>query len=61
MSSRDARLREFFPVGLGGGLVVESPGLQASVQDADEAVRQPPECVVVLESGLDLHRNRIAR
>ena len=34
----------------GGGLVVEGPGLQASVQDADEAVREPAERVAVLKS-----------
>src|SRR5215510_11570228 len=50
MSSRDGRLREVFPVAPGGGLVVEGTGLQASVQDADEPVRQPPQGVVVFES-----------
>jgi hypothetical protein len=33
----------------GGGLVVEGAGLQASVQDADESVRQPSEYVVVFD------------
>jgi hypothetical protein len=48
VSSRDGRLTGVFPVSPGGGLVVEGAGLQASVQDADEAVREPSECVVVL-------------
>ena len=39
-----------FAVRPGGGLVVGGAGLQASVQDADEAVSQSPECVVVVES-----------
>src|SRR6185437_4640436 len=34
----------------GGGLVVEGAGLEASVEDADEPVGQPSECVVVLDS-----------
>src|SRR6266699_1218556 len=50
MSSRDRRWGEVFPVAPCGGLVVEGPGLQASVQDADEPVREPSECVIVLES-----------
>src|SRR5512135_1372606 len=50
MSSRYARLGEVFPVAPGGGLVVEGAGLQASVQDADQPVRQPPQGVVVFES-----------
>jgi len=43
-------LREVFPVAPGGGLVVEGAGLQASVQDADEAVREPAERVAVVVS-----------
>lgn len=50
MSSREARLGEVFPVGPGGGLVIEGAGLQASVQDTDEPVSQPPERVIVFES-----------
>ena len=50
MSSRSGRLREVFPVAPGGGLVVEGAGLQASVQDADEAVGEPAERVAVVES-----------
>ena len=50
MSSRYGRLREVFPVGPGGGLVVEGAGLEASVQDADEPVGQPAERVVVLDA-----------
>src|SRR5580704_13234691 len=50
MSSRSGRLREVFPVTPGGGLVVEGAGLQASVQDADEAVREPAERVAVVVS-----------
>src|SRR2546427_7232470 len=50
MSSRGGRLREVFPVPPGGGLVVEGAGGQASVQDADQSVGQPPECVAVLKS-----------
>lgn len=38
MSSGDVRLRGLFPVRPGGCLVVEGAGLEASVQDADEAV-----------------------
>jgi hypothetical protein len=34
----------------GGGLVVESAGLQPSVQDADEPVGESPQGVVVFES-----------
>ena len=49
MSSRDVRLRDLLPVRPGGCLVVEGAGLQASVQDADEPVRQPPQGVVVLD------------
>src|SRR5512146_676803 len=49
MSSRSRRLREILPVSPGGGLVVEGAGLEASVQDADEAVREPPQGVVVLD------------
>ena len=50
MSSRDGRLREVLPVGPGGCLVVEGAGLQASVQDADEAVGEPAQGVVVLDA-----------
>ena len=49
MSSRYGRLREVFPVPPGGGLVVEGAGLEASVQDADEAVREPPQGVIVFD------------
>jgi hypothetical protein len=49
VSSRDVRLREVLPVGPGGCLVVGGAGLEASVQDADEPVRQPAERVVVLD------------
>src|SRR6266542_4303424 len=49
MSSRSRRLREILPVTPGGGLVVESAGLQASVQDSDEPVRQPPQGVVMFD------------
>jgi len=38
-------------VGLGGDLVVEGTGLQASMQDADQKVGQAGECIVV--SGVD--------
>ena len=34
----------------GGGLVVEGAGLEASVQDADEAVGEPSQGVVVLDA-----------
>src|SRR6266700_3970035 len=50
MSSRYRRLREVFPVGPGGGLVVEGAGLQASVQDADEPVGHAAERVVMFDS-----------
>src|SRR4249920_1764295 len=50
MSSRDGRSGEVFPVTPGYGLVVEGAGLQAAVQDADEPVGQPAECVAVFES-----------
>jgi hypothetical protein len=43
-------LREVLPVSPGGRLVVEGAGLEASVQDADEPVRQPAERVVVLDA-----------
>src|ERR1041384_988233 len=49
MSSRSRRLREVFPVSPGGGLVVEGAGLEASVQDSDESVRQSPQSVVVFD------------
>ena len=50
MSSRYGRLREVFPVSPGCGLVVAGSGFQASVQDADQPVGQPPEGVVMVES-----------
>ena len=50
MSSRYRRLREVFPVRPGGCLVVEGAGLQASVQDADQPVGEPSQCVVVFDS-----------
>ena len=50
MSSRCRRLREPFAMTPGGCLVVEGGGLEASVQDADEPVRQPPEGVVKFDS-----------
>src|SRR6266481_941160 len=34
----------------GGGLVVEGAGLEASVQDSDEPVRQPSQSVIVFDS-----------
>src|SRR6202167_113188 len=34
----------------GGGLVVGRAGLEASVQDADEPVRQPAQCVIVFDA-----------
>jgi len=49
VSSRYGRLREVLPVSPGRCLVVEGAGLQASVQDPDEPVRQPPQGVVVLD------------
>ena len=59
MSSRCGRLREVLPVPPGGGFVVEGTSLQASVQDADQAVGQPAECVVVFEfSGAAPRRRR---
>jgi hypothetical protein len=48
VSSRDRMLTAVFPVAPGCGFVVRGAGLQASVQDADEPVGQPPGCVVVL-------------
>ena len=50
MSSGGFRLRDAFPVAPGGGLVVAGPGLETSVQDADQAAGQPSQGVVVLES-----------
>jgi hypothetical protein len=50
VSSRYGRLTEALPLRPGGCLVVAGPGLQASVQDADEPVRQSPQGVVVLDS-----------
>src|SRR6266852_938668 len=47
MSSRSKILA---PVRPGGGLVVQGAGLQASVQDADQPVRQSPQRVVVFDS-----------
>ncbi len=38
-----------FAVGPGGGFVVARAGFQASVQDADEPIRDPPERVVVFD------------
>src|SRR6266852_2226998 len=52
MSSRDGGLGEVFPVRPGGFLVVESAGLEASVQDADEPVRESPKGVVVLDAAV---------
>src|SRR6266567_5493328 len=52
MSSRDARWRGFFPVRPCGRFVVEGARLQASVQDADEPVRQPAQGVVVLDAAV---------
>ena len=49
MSSRDVRLAEIFPVSPGGGLIVEGAGLQASVQDADQPVGNPPQGVVMFD------------
>src|SRR5213080_798192 len=49
MSSRSRGLREILPVSPGGGLVVEGAGLEASVQDADEAVGEPSQGVVVFD------------
>ena len=37
-----------FPVVPRGGLVTDNPGLQASMEDADEAVPEPSEPVAVL-------------
>ena len=50
MSSRERRFWEVFAMAPGRCLVVEGAGLEASVQDADEPVRQPPECVVMFDS-----------
>src|SRR5215469_14614880 len=50
MSSRSRRLREILSVSPGGGLVVDGAGLETSVQDADEPVRQPSQGVVMLYS-----------
>jgi hypothetical protein len=50
VSSRYGRLREVFPVSPGCGLVVAGSGFQASGQDADQPVGQPPEGVVMVES-----------
>ena len=41
---------DLFAVRPGGGLVVEGAGFQASVQDADEPVRDPAQGVVVFDS-----------
>ena len=49
MSSCSGRLREVLPVAPGRCLVVEGACLEASVQDADEPVGQPPQGVVVLD------------
>ena len=40
---------DLLAVGPGGGFVVGGAGFQASVQDADEPVGEPPEGVVVLD------------
>ena len=48
MSSGEAGSGEFFPVGPGGLLVVGGAGLEAAVEDADEAVGEAAENVVVL-------------
>ena len=50
MSSGGVRLSGVFPVAPGGGLVVAGAGLEASVQDADQAAGQSSQGVVVLES-----------
>ena len=50
MSSSGFRLRDVFPVAPGDGLVVEGPGLEASVQDADKTAGQPSQGIVVFES-----------
>src|SRR2546429_2663323 len=42
-------MREVFPASPGGGLVLEVAGLQASVQDTDEPVGQPPQCVIMFD------------
>src|SRR5216683_7223780 len=39
-----------FAVRPGGGLVVEGAGLEASVQDADEPVGEPPQGIVVFDA-----------
>jgi hypothetical protein len=44
-----------------GGFVVAGVGLQASVQDADEPVGQPPEGVVVFDSAGAGRRSRRGR
>ena len=48
MSSGEVRSGEFFPVGPGGLLAVGGAGLEAAVEDADEAVGEAAESVVVL-------------
>ena len=50
MSSGGVRLRDVFPAAPGGGLVVAGAGLEASVQDADQAAGQSSEGIVVFES-----------
>ena len=47
MSSGNGRGWEVFAVGPGGCFVVEGAGLEASVQDADEAVGEAAEGVIV--------------
>jgi len=50
MSSGGVRLRGVCPVAPGGGLVVAGAGLEAAVQDADQAAGQFPQGLVVLAS-----------
>ena len=48
MSSCDVRLKDLFPLGPGGCLVVWGAGFEASVQDADEPVGEFAQGSVVL-------------
>src|SRR5215469_7659906 len=50
MSSGGVRLRDVLPVAPGDGLVVAGAGLEAAVQDADQAAGQSPQGLVVLAS-----------
>jgi len=50
MSSGGVRLRDVFPVAPGDGLVVAGAGLEAAVQDADQAAGQVPQGLVVRAS-----------